>query len=195
MNTKEQQDKNSTAQNAQDILNLTSPDLTSKISIYKGDITKLSLDAIVNSTNTRLVGRGSGVDEAIYRAAGIKLLDECRNLNGCKQGNCKITSGYNIPSKYIIHTVGPKTSNPQILQNCYEKSLNLMTDCNLRTIGFPCIGTGARGFPSDNGALIATKTVRKFVETNFGRIDRIILVLFLEKDVKVYEKPCNKFSP
>merc|ERR1712241_1222986 len=115
--------------------------LAGKISLFQGDITKLELDAIVNAANEALLG-GGGVDGAIHRAAGKLLLSECRTLNGCPTGQAKITSGYKLPSKHIIHTVGPQGEKEELLRSCYENSLKLMLQNKLRTIAFPCISTG-----------------------------------------------------
>lgn len=168
--------------------------LASKVSLYVGDITKLEIDSIVNAANESLLG-GGGVDGAIHRAAGKMLLAECRTLCGCETGKSKITSGYKLPSKYVIHTVGPIGKKSGELESCYEKSLGLMMENNLKTIAFPCISTGIYGYPSQDAAPVAIKTARKFLKTNYDKVDRIIFTLFLEKDVDIYEKQMQFFFP
>jgi O-acetyl-ADP-ribose deacetylase (regulator of RNase III) len=168
--------------------------LASKVSLFVGDITKLEIDAIVNAANESLLG-GGGVDGAIHRAAGKMLLSECRTLCGCETGNAKLTCGYKLPSKCIIHTVGPRGIKPQKLQSCYKTSLDLLTKNNLRTIAFPCISTGIYGYPSHEAAPVAIKTVRTFLESNFDKVDRVLFTLFLDKDVDKYEKQMQFFFP
>merc|ERR1712223_774615 len=168
--------------------------LARKVSLHRGDITKLEVGAIVNAANKSLLG-GGGVDGAIHRAAGDLLLSECRTLNGCETGNSKMTSGYKLPSNNIIHTVGPMGRKPDLLESCYEKSLKLLVENGLRTIAFPCISTGIYGYPSKDAVLVALKTTRKFLQNNFEKVDRIIFTLFLQKDVDVYEKQMQLFFP
>ncbi|XP_049783498.1 macro domain-containing protein RSc0334-like isoform X2 [Schistocerca cancellata] len=115
--------------------------LSKKVSIWQGDITKLEIDAIVNAANSSLMG-GGGVDGAIHRAAGPELKNECKGLGGCEAGDAKITSGYKLPSKYVIHTVGPQGEKPGLLKSCYDTCLNILVNNNLRTVAFPCISTG-----------------------------------------------------
>jgi len=168
--------------------------LASKVSLYVGDITKLEIDAIVNAANSSLLG-GGGVDGAIHRASGKLLLQECRTLNGCETGDAKITCGYKLPSKYVIHTVGPQGIKPEKLQSCYNTSLKILTEQNLRTIAFPCISTGIYGYPSEEAAPVAIDVARTFLESNFEKVDRIIFTLFLDKDVEIYEKQMQLFFP
>jgi O-acetyl-ADP-ribose deacetylase len=151
--------------------------------VARGDITKLDVDAIVNAANTTLLG-GGGVDGAIHRAAGPELLAECQTLGGCQPGEAKITRGYRLPARFVIHTVGPvwrggKQREPEILANCYRNSLQLAVESGIKTIAFPAISCGAYGYPIPEAAQIAMKTTRDFLATN-NRIDKVIFVLWGE---------------
>jgi len=151
-----------------------------KIEIARGDITKLDVDAIVNAANTTLLG-GGGVDGAIHRAAGTELLAECRTLGGCRPGEAKITRGYGLPARFVIHTVGPvwrggEGNEPEILANCYSSSLQLAVENGIKTIAFPAISCGAYGYPIPEAAQIAVKTTRNFLATE-DKIDKVIFVL------------------
>jgi len=151
-----------------------------KIEIIQGDITKLDVNAIVNAANTTLLG-GGGVDGAIHRAAGTELLAECRTLGGCRPGEAKITRGFRLPARFVIHTVGPvwrggKHHEPETLANCYQSSLQLAVENGLKTIAFPAISCGAYGYPIPEAAQIALKTTRDFL-TIQSRIDKVIFVL------------------
>jgi len=163
-----------------------------KVEIYPGDITKLTVDAIVNAANCSLLG-GGGVDGAIHRAAGPKLLEECKTLNGCKTGEAKITKGYNLPAKFVIHTPGPvwrggKNNEDKLLENCYLNCLNTAKENNLRTIAFPSISTGVYAFPKERAAKIAVSTVNAFFNQHPGSFDRVIFVVFSKEDEMIYHK-------
>jgi len=161
-----------------------------KIQLEMGDITKLKVDAIVNAANTTLLG-GGGVDGAIHRAAGPKLLKECRTLNGCPAGEAKITKGYELPAKFVIHTVGPvwhggNKNEDKLLASCYKNSLKLAKENGIKSIAFPAISTGVYGFPSNRAADIAVNTVRKFLEKN-DSIEKVIFICFDEKTLLNYK--------
>ena len=162
-----------------------------QIEILLTDITKLSVDAIVNAANNSLLG-GGGVDGAIHRAAGKELLAECRTLNGCKTGDAKITKGYKLPSKYVIHTVGPVWSGgnknePELLAGCYKNCLKLAEINKINTIAFPCISTGVYGYPKEQAAKIALNEMMSFMKNN-NDIEKIIVVCFDEGNFGIYEK-------
>lgn len=162
-----------------------------RIKIIKGDIAEIKAGAIVNAANKTLLG-GGGVDGAIHRAAGPKLLEECRQLGGCKTGEAKITRGYNLPAKYVIHTVGPiwqggDKGEKEKLAACYRNSLKMAAENNIKSIIFPSISTGAYGFPVEKAAPIALKEVRRFLEEN-NNIKEVIFVLFSEKDLQIYQE-------
>ncbi|MFZ0917704.1 MAG: O-acetyl-ADP-ribose deacetylase [Candidatus Udaeobacter sp.] len=155
--------------------------LDSKIDIVRGDIAKLEVDAIVNAANTTLLG-GGGVDGAIHRAAGPELLAECRMLGGCKTGDAKITRGYRLPARFVIHTVGPiwrggRHGEPETLGNCYRSSFQVAVENGIKTIAFPAISCGAYGYPLEEAAQIAVKTTREFVKAE-DKIDKVIFVLW-----------------
>jgi len=160
-------------------------DLSEKVSLFEGDITKLEIDSIVNAANNSLLG-GGGVDGAIHRAAGSKLLAENRTLDGCEDGEAKLSGGYNLPAKYVISTVGPRGEGDQVLEGCYKNSLDLMLESNLKSTAFPCISTGIYGFPNDRACEIALKTVRRFLEEHHEAVDRVIFCLFMDVDIKLY---------
>ncbi|MBM3435203.1 MAG: O-acetyl-ADP-ribose deacetylase [Bacteroidetes bacterium] len=162
-----------------------------EIHIEQGDITKLSADAIVNAANRSLLG-GGGVDGAIHRAAGPQLLEECRMLNGCHTGDVKITKGYNLPAKYVIHAVGPvwrggTSGEPELLRSCYLKSLHLAADHNLISIAFPNISTGIYGFPKEKAAEIAIVTVQEWSREN-ALPEKIFFVCFDEENFRLYRE-------
>jgi len=164
--------------------------MKAEIKIIKGDITKVKVDAIVNATNKTLLG-GGGVDGAIHRAAGPELLEECKKLGGCETGEAKITRGYNLPAKYVIHTVGPiwqggEYNEEENLASCYKNSLKLAVENNIKSIAFPSISTGAYGFPIEKAAPIALREVKNFLEKNKA-IEQVIFVLFSETDFQIYQ--------
>lgn len=168
-----------------------------KIKILNGDITKIEVDAIVNAANTSLLG-GGGVDGAIHRAAGRELLKECRKLNGCETGKAKITKGYNLPAKFIIHTVGPVYRNgmqgePELLSSCYRESLALAVLNGVKSIAFPCISTGVFRYPFCEACAIALRTVEDFLKSNES-IDHVYMVCFGDKDYERYEAILKDFS-
>ncbi|XP_075875020.1 ADP-ribose glycohydrolase MACROD2 isoform X5 [Nelusetta ayraudi] len=164
-----------------------------KVSLYKGDITVLEVDAIVNAANSSLLG-GGGVDGCIHKAAGSCLYDECQSLNGCETGKAKITCGYDLPARYVVHTVGPMArshvgpTETNDLTSCYQNSLRLMKEHGLRTVAFPCISTGIYGFPNEPAAEIALNTVKSWIEENPDKITRVIFCVFLETDFVIYKK-------
>lgn len=163
----------------------------SKIELIQDDITKLEVDAIVNAANKSLLG-GGGVDGAIHRAAGKELLEECKTLNGCETGEAKITKGYHLPAKFVIHTVGPvwhggQNKESELLANCYKNSLNLALKNNIKTIAFPNISTGVYGFPKDKAAETAIKTVTDFLgHTN--QIEKVYFVCFDNENYSLYQE-------
>ncbi|PYK02442.1 MAG: O-acetyl-ADP-ribose deacetylase [Verrucomicrobia bacterium] len=162
-----------------------------KIDLLRGDITKLDVDAIVNAANTSLLG-GGGVDGAIHRAAGPKLLEECRSLGGCQPGQAKITRGYNLPAPFVIHTVGPVWSGgnrgeAEALANCYRNSLRLAAENEIKTIAFPAISCGAYRYPIAEAAQIALRTARDFLSAT-DQIDKVIFVLVSGEIFSVYKQ-------
>ena len=159
----------------------------------QGDITKLEVDAIVNAANKSLLG-GGGVDGAIHRAAGPELLEECRMLNGCKTGEAKITKGYRLPAKHVIHTAGPiwnggKRCEAELLANCYRNSLELAVKHGLQSIAFPSISTGIYAYPIEQATAIAVKTARDFIKE---QALEVTFCCFSAKDLEIYQAELGK---
>ncbi len=167
-----------------------------KIEIQQGDITRLDVDAIVNAANTKLLG-GGGVDGAIHRAAGPKLLEECRTIGGCPTGEARITGGYNLPARHVIHTVGPvysgKPKDSQLLTNCYLNSLKLAVENSLATIAFPAISCGVYGYPIEDACKIAVDTSCAFLKTH-PSLKKIIFIQFSPQDYAVYKAYLKSIS-
>jgi O-acetyl-ADP-ribose deacetylase (regulator of RNase III) len=160
-----------------------------RIALMQGDITKLSADAIVNAANSTLLG-GGGVDGAIHRAAGPELYEACKKLNGCNTGEAKITPGFHLPAKYIIHTVGPiwqggNQNETELLASCYRESLKLASENDIKTIAFPAISTGVYSFPSEQAAEIAIREVKNYLSTH-PEIEKVFFVCFDEKTYQIY---------
>ncbi len=164
------------------------------IKIILGDITMANVDCIVNAANNSLLG-GGGVDGAIHAAAGDELFNECLLLGGCETGQAKITKGYNLPAKYIIHTVGPIYDNNEndaiLLSNCYKNTLSLAKEHNIHSIAFPCISTGIYGYPIEDATKIAFKTILNWLTDNKTYNIDIYLYCFLESDYNVYTNYMN----
>jgi O-acetyl-ADP-ribose deacetylase (regulator of RNase III) len=170
-------------------------DTHSKIDITRGDITELDVDAIVNAANTTLLG-GGGVDGAIHRAAGPELLAECRKLGGCRPGQAKITRGYRLPARFVIHTVGPvwrggKHGEPETLADCYRNSLQLAVENEIETLAFPAISCGAYGYPIKEAAQIAFKATREFLSVN-DNPQKVIFVVWGEDVYDAYREALRK---
>ena len=167
--------------------------IADRIEVIKGDITGLAADAIVNAANHSLLG-GGGVDGAIHRAAGKDLLEECRTLHGCETGEAKITKGYRLPAKHVIHTVGPvwyggKTGEPALLASCYRNSIKLAVENGLRTIAFPSISTGVYGYPVEGACPLAFQVVIEMLETYpESKLEKVIFVCFNEETYDIYRE-------
>ena len=168
-----------------------------RIKTVKGDITKvIDVQVIVNAANNSLLG-GGGVDGAIHRAAGSKLLEECITLHGCETGEAKITKAYNLPCEYVIHTVGPiwkggTSREDELLANCYYNSMKLAMDNGIRNIAFPSISTGVYSFPVELAAQIAVNTINRFLQENPEKFDLVEWVLFDDNTKSVYEAEVDK---
>jgi O-acetyl-ADP-ribose deacetylase (regulator of RNase III) len=166
-----------------------------RVQIVEGDITKQQVDAIVNAANTSLLG-GGGVDGAIHRAAGRELLEETRKIGGCPTGEARLSKGYRLPAKYVIHTVGPvwaggHKDEDNLLANCYRNSFKAAKDLKIKSVAFPSISTGAYGFPLERATEIAMKETKKFLETD-RMLTKVVFVCFGEKALKTYKDIAKK---
>jgi O-acetyl-ADP-ribose deacetylase (regulator of RNase III) len=165
-------------------------EILDRIKIMQGDITRLKLNAIVNAANTSLLG-GGGVDGAIHRAAGPELLAECRTIGGCPTGEARLTKGYNLPARHVIHTVGPvysgKAEDSRLLALCYRNSLRLAVDSNITTIAFPAISCGVYGYPVAEACKIAVDTTCQFLNTN-STIQLVVFILFSSESHDIYKQ-------
>jgi O-acetyl-ADP-ribose deacetylase len=171
--------------------------MKTEVKIIIGDITKIKVDAIVNAANRTLLG-GGGVDGMIHLNAGPELLEECKTLGGCEKGEAKITKGYDLLAKHIIHTVGPvfgleRGKEKELLRNCYWNSLELAKQYNLESIAFPAISTGIYHFPKDEATKIAIDTVNDFIDKNPNSFKKIIFVLFDQGGFSIYEDVKNGY--
>ena len=169
--------------------------MAARITLVQGDITKQEVAAIVNAANERLLG-GGGVDGAIHRAAGPQLLAECRTIGGCPTGEARLTRGYRLPAKYVIHTAGPiwrggKQGESELLAACYRNSLQLATENAVKTIAFPSISTGVYGYPIQQAATIAIDTVQELLSGESG-LDEVRFVCFSPGDATVYEAELHR---
>ena len=171
--------------------------MPSKLRVMQADITTLQVDAIVNAANASLLG-GGGVDGAIHRAAGQELLHECRLLGGCKTGEAKLTKGYRLPAKFIVHTVGPvwrdgKHGEPELLASCYRNSLRVAAEHGAHSIAFPCISTGVYGYPVELATRVAVETVNSSLP-QLGSIREVVFCCFSASDLAIYQQLANGIS-
>ncbi|MCC3410772.1 MAG: O-acetyl-ADP-ribose deacetylase [Microcoleus sp. PH2017_29_MFU_D_A] len=166
--------------------------------VILGDITKLEVDAIVNAANTSLLG-GGGVDGAIHRAAGSELYDECRLLGGCKTGDAKLTKGYKLPARFVIHAVGPvwrkgNDGEPELLAECYRKCMQIAAEQQFESLAFPCISTGIYSFPKALASEIAVKVCWEYIQNNGGS-QKVIFCCFDQENYEIYERIISKYNP
>jgi O-acetyl-ADP-ribose deacetylase (regulator of RNase III) len=172
-------------------------EILQKLEIRQGDITQLDVDAIVNAANTSLLG-GGGVDGAIHRAAGPQLLEDCRSIGGCPTGEARITKGYRLLARHVIHTVGPVYSGSardrEKLSSCYRSSLALAVKHRLASIAFPAISCGVYGYPIEEACRVALDTTAEFLETH-PSLQKVIFILFSAADLKVYKDYFNQLRP
>ena len=165
--------------------------------VILGDITKLEVDAIVNAANTSLLG-GGGVDGAIHRAAGSELVHECRLLGGCKIGDAKLTKGYNLPARFIIHAVGPvwrkgNDGEPELLAECYRNCMQIAAEQQFESLAFPCISTGIYSFPKALASEIAVKVCSEYIQNNGGS-QKVIFCCFDRENYEIYERILSNYS-
>lgn len=169
-----------------------------RIQIFLGDITALQVDAIVNAANSSLLG-GGGVDGAIHRIAGPELLEECRTLGRCPTGEAKITRGYRLPAKWVIHTVGPIWSDgsrgePELLASCYRNSFALVAQHNIKTVAFPAISAGAYGYPMGQAALVAITETSRFLQEDTS-VEKVVFACFNQRAHDAYTKAVDEVMP
>jgi O-acetyl-ADP-ribose deacetylase (regulator of RNase III) len=163
--------------------------VSARLEVVVGDITRLQVGAIVNAANTSLLG-GGGVDGAIHRAAGPELLEATRKLNGCRTGDAKITPGFRLPAQWVIHAVGPvwkggDAGEPDLLAGCYRRALELAAEQGVTSVAFPSISTGVYGYPKEEAAAVAVRTVRKALEARPGPIERVVFCAFSDTDAQI----------
>ena len=168
-----------------------------RIELIRGDITKQEVDAIVNAANSSLLG-GGGVDGAIHRAAGPQLLEECRTLNGCPAGDARITKGYRLPARYVIHAVGPryrdgKHGEPELLASAYRRALEVALENGVKSIAFPNISTGIYGYPKEEAAEIAIREVKEFLAKH-PEIEKVVFVAFDPENYRIYKEKLEEMT-